>query len=160
MILVPRSMLSTFFVPNPQINRSLCAPETPWPTHSPAQGLPLSESRPPARSASATRRVILLPVHPSTSRGSAGTPGMNPVVPGLGNELLGDGASSRSRQRAADSSGERWMPLPVSFLRSPLCQADNTLLVLGLNFISVTSWSARLAAFPWTSLSVRGRSDP
>lgn len=84
---------------------------------------------------------------------------MNPVVPGLGNGLLGDGASSWSRRRAADSSGERWMPLPVSFLWSPLCQADNTLLVLGLNFISVT-WSARLAAFPWTSLSVRGHSDP
>lgn len=43
------------------------------------------------------------------------------------------------------------MRLPVSLL---LCQVGKTVLVLGLNFISVTSWRARLAAFLWTSLSV------
>lgn len=50
------------------------------------------------------------------------------------------------------------MHLPISFLWSLLCQADKTLLVLGLNFISVTSRRARLAAFPWMSLSMRGGS--
>ena len=138
-------------MPTLQIKSLLCAPETPWPTHSPAQGLCLSESCPPACGTSAKRKVLLLPAQSSKSWGSAEMPGMNPVVPGLGNRLLGDGASSWSRQRVADSAGERWVRLPVSFLWSLLCQVDETLLVLGLNFISVTSRRVHLAAFLWTS---------
>lgn len=151
-ISVPRYASSTFFVPTLQIKPLLCAPETPWLTHSPAQGLRLSKSRQPACGTSAKHKVPLLPAHLNKSRVLAEMPGMNPAVPELGNGLLGDGAVSWSWKRAADSAGERRMPLPVSLL---LCQVGKTLLVLGLNFISVTSWRARLAAFLWTSLSVQ-----
>lgn len=76
--------------------------------------------------------------------------GVHPAVPGLGMGslewvLIPGVASAWDRAQR--------MHQPVSFPQSCLCQADRTLLVLGMNFISIISHRACPAVFPWTSLS-------
>lgn len=70
---------------------------------------------------------------------------MNPAVPGLGMGSLG---------LVLSPAREQWMMhWPVSSPQPRLCQAGRPLLVLGMNFISVSSLRACPAVFPWTSLS-------
>lgn len=70
---------------------------------------------------------------------------MNPAVPGLGMGSLG---------LLLTPAREQWMMhWPVSSPQPRLCQAGRPLLVLGMNFISVSSLRACPAVFPWTSLS-------
>lgn len=75
---------------------------------------------------------------------------MNPAVPGLG---LGSLEWVLIPGVASALDCEQQMDQPVSFPQSCLYQADRTLLVLGMDFISIISQRACPAVFPWTSLS-------